>query len=93
MFSFMQKINLVCKNKPRLPKESYFPEGTEFLIKEFDVPIARIPDGANCKYQNWFGGQPRPYSFEYLKVGNNWPATSFEEWIALVKASVVDEAD
>ena len=29
--------------KGRLPKREDFPEGTEFVIKEFDVPLVHIP--------------------------------------------------
>jgi len=73
-------------NKPKaLPKASDFPAGTRFVIKEFDVPLTWIPD---CGWVNWFGGAPRPYDPEALKVDNNWPADSFEEWIKIVEASL-----
>jgi hypothetical protein len=73
---------------PRVPKLSDFPPGTRFVIKEFDVPLASIPAGDQCKWVNWYGGIPRPYDAIWLKVDNNWPAESFEEWIALISASI-----
>ena len=69
----------------RLPKESDFPAGSEFVIKEFDVPLVRMPGGA---WFNWFGGSPRPYDVKSLKVDNNWPAVSFAEWLELVADSM-----
>lgn len=71
--------------KPRLPKISDFPAGTEFVIKEFDVPLARVPGQG---WFNWFGGTPRPYDECSLRVDNNWIAESFEEWIGIIKASL-----
>ncbi len=67
----------------QLPQYSDFPPGTEFVIKEFDVPLARVPGQG---WLNWFGGAPRPYDESALRVDNNWPA-SFEEWIEIVKVS------
>ncbi|MFP8966146.1 hypothetical protein ACKC9G_06185 [Pokkaliibacter sp. CJK22405] len=61
-----------------------FPKGTEFFIKEFDVPLANIPDKG---WVNFFGNKPRPYEVSGLNPGNNWPASSFEEW-----KKVVDES-
>lgn len=61
-----------------------FPEGTQFYIKEFDIPLTRYPDGS---WTNWFNGHERPYDITYLKPGNNWQAESFEEWLAVVEAS------
>ena len=72
-------------NNPQLPKSSDFPPGTEFVIKEFDVPLARVPGQG---WFNWFGGAPRPYDPSYLRVGNNWPAESFEDWVRVVEASL-----
>ena len=69
----------------RLPKESDFPAGSEFVIKEFDVPLVRMPGGA---WFNWFGGSPLPYDEKSLKVDNNWPAVSFAEWLELVADSM-----
>jgi len=68
-----------------LPQASDFPEGTEFLIEEFNVPLARIPDRG---WFNWFGGAPSPYDPSSLKVDNNRPAHSFEEWVQIVKESL-----
>lgn len=69
----------------RLPKSSAFPPGTEFVIKEFDVPLTWVPE---VGWFNWFGGEPRPYDANSLRVDNNWPAESFEEWVGVVKASL-----
>lgn len=68
----------------QLPIRSDFPDEAEFVIKEFDVPLVRLPDGS---WFNWFGGAPNPYDSSSLRVDNNWPADSFEEWIAIVAAS------
>lgn len=78
-----------------IPQPSDFPPGTEFVIKEFDVPLARVPcgeRGVRCEWFNWFGGTPRPYPVDGLKLGNNWPAASFDEWVALVKDSMATAA-
>lgn len=61
-----------------------FPEGTEFYIKEFDVPLAHIPGKG---WLNFFGGNPHAYNVEGLKPGNNWPADSFGEWLRVVEES------
>ena len=71
--------------KSRLPKSSDFPAWTEFVVKEFDVPLARVPGHG---WFNWFGGKPRPYDERALRVDNNWPAESFEEWVRIVEASL-----
>ena len=71
-------------DKSQLPKRSDFPPEAEFVIKEFDVPLVRLPDGG---WFNWFGGTPRPYDASPLRVDNNWPAESFEEWVEIVAAS------
>ena len=55
------------------------------MIKEFDVPLVLVPGGG---WFNWFGGTPRPYDASSLRVDNNWPAESFEEWVGVVKASL-----
>ena len=75
-------------DKPKLPKASDFPEGTAFVIKEWDVPLAWIPGRG---WVNWFGGAPRPYDPSFLKVDNNRPAESFEEWLQIVAASLKSE--
>jgi len=69
----------------QLLKSSDFPPGTEFVIKEFDVPLVRVPGQG---WFNWFGGTPNPYDARSLRVDNNWPAESFEEWVGVVKASL-----
>ena len=51
-----------------LPKKTDFPEGTEFYIKEFDVPLVRMPSN---EWFNWFGGKPKLYDVKNLKPGNN----------------------
>jgi len=68
-----------------LPEAADFPAGTEFIIKEFDVPLVCIPGRG---WFNWFGGSPRPYDVGFLKVDNNWQAESFEEWRAIVEGSI-----
>ena len=75
--------------KSQLPKRSDFPRDAEFVIKEFDVPLVRIPGGG---WFNWFGGAPRPYDESSLKVDNNWPVTSFEEWVGIVAASMAGQS-
>lgn len=74
----------------QLPKEADFPPGSEFVIKEFDVPLVQIPGRG---WFNWFGGSPRPYDVSYLRVHNNWPAASFAEWVEVVAASVTGNSD
>jgi len=72
-------------DNPRLPKASDFPPGTEFVINEFDVPLASVPGKG---WSNWFGGVPRAYDPSFLKQGNSWDADSFEEWVRIVEASL-----
>jgi hypothetical protein len=72
-------------NDAQLPGRSDFPADAEFVIKEFDVPLVRTPNGA---WFNWFGGIPTRYDPGSLRVDNNWPATSFEEWVKIVAASI-----
>src|SRR5687767_5133723 len=55
---YFTRISITEREDARLPESSDFPPGTEFLIKEFDVPLARVP-GRGCF--NWFGGEPRAY--------------------------------
>jgi hypothetical protein len=78
----------LMSDNSQLPKSSDFPPGTEFVIKEFDVPLVRIPGHG---WFNWYGGEPRPYDPGYLRVDNNWPARSFEEWRELVESSLKDK--
>ncbi len=68
-----------------LPKPADFPVGTTFVIKEDDVPLVWIPRRG---WLNWFGGTPRPYEPSFLKVDNNRPAESFEEWVQILAASL-----
>ena len=72
-------------NEPVLPTAADFAPGTAFIIKEFDVPLVQVQGGA-CF--NWYGRTPRPYDVTPLRVDNNWPADSFEEWVALVAESM-----
>ncbi|MBW1694048.1 MAG: hypothetical protein JRJ41_07805 [Deltaproteobacteria bacterium] len=72
--------------KDRLPKLSDFPEGTEFIIKEFDVPLVNIPGKG---WFNWWGSKPREYDVTMLKPGNNWEADSFEHWLRIVEESIL----
>lgn len=55
------------------------------MIKEFDVPLVQIPGEG---WFNWFGGTPQAYEAGSLRVDNNWPATSFDEWVEVVAASM-----
>ena len=79
---------LTMSDKSQLPRQSDFPPGTEFVSKEFDVPLVQIPASG---WFNWFGGTPKPYDPRSLRVDNNWPATSFEEWVAVVAGSISSE--
>jgi hypothetical protein len=54
------------------------------------VPLARIPDEG---WFNWFGAMPQPYNASSLRVDNNWPAASFEEWVEIVAASMPIEGN
>ena len=43
---------------------------------------------------SWWGGVPRPYDPRgRLKSGNNWTADSFEEWAALIAATIKCKAE
>jgi hypothetical protein len=72
----------------RVPRVEEFPPGTRFVIKDFDVPLACVPTRTGVAWVNWYGGAARPYDASRLRVGNNWPAGSFDEWAALVAASL-----
>ena len=61
-----------------------FPPGTVFYIKEFDVPLAHVPEKG---WVNYFGGDPRPYHVSGLKQGNSWPADNFKQWLGVVERS------
>ena len=82
---FLSELVTAMRASRRLPSAADFPPGTEFVIKEFDVPLVRVP---NEGWFNWFGGVPRPYDVKNLKVDNNWPADSFEQWLELVEDSL-----
>ncbi len=79
---FIKISNMIFKKK--LPKKSDFPEGTEFYIKEFNVPLVLTPSN---EWFNWFGCIPREYDVKNLEPGNNWLAESFEEWVRIVDES------
>ena len=83
--SYYVSMSVTMRAKSKLPKRSDFPPGAEFVIKEFDVPLVRLPGG---DWFNWFGGAPRSYDASSLRVDNNWPAASFEEWVGIVAASM-----
>lgn len=68
-----------------LPSRDAFPDGTRFVIKEFDVPLAQVPGQG---WINWYGGHPRPYDVTSLVPGNHWDAGSFDEWLALIRGSL-----
>ena len=59
------------------------------MIMEFDVPLVQVPGEG---WFNCFGAAPQPYNASSLRVDNNWPATSFEEWVEIVAASMAGES-
>lgn len=81
---FLYDNFMLKKNK--LPKESEFPSGTEFYVFEWDVPLSKEPstDNKMVSYFNWYGCQKRSFPVERLKVDNNWPADSNEDWLKLI---------
>lgn len=76
------------EQKPYVPAESDFVQGTEFLVFEFRCPLSKSPTGDSVSYVAWYGGLPSRLDPKYLKVDNNWPADSFESWAALVESSI-----
>lgn len=68
----------------RIPVESDFPEGTEFIVREFDVPITYYPPQG---WHNWFGGTPSEYDATRLTVTNH-DKVLFDEWIKVVEESI-----
>ena len=54
------------------------------------MPLACVPGQG---WFNWFGGAPRPYDVSRLRVDNNWPAKSFEDWLRVVKESLPPAAE
>jgi hypothetical protein len=75
-------------HKPRVPSPDEFPAGTRFVVYEFDLPLACIPENGLAKWISWLSGLPRPFDPSSLKVDNNWPADSYEAWAALIDASI-----
>jgi hypothetical protein len=76
---------MALSDRSPLPKRSDFHADAEFVIKEFDVPLVRVPGQG---WFNWFGGSPRPYDASFLRVDNNWSVKSFQEWVGIVAASM-----
>jgi hypothetical protein len=71
---------------PRLPVATDFPPGTEFVIYEFDRPLANVPGKG---WFTWWGGVARPFNpVGRLKPDNNWNAGTFEEWISVIAATM-----
>lgn len=71
---------------PRLPVVAEFPPGTEFVIYEFDSPLANIP---GTGWVSWWGGVQRPINPRgRLKPDNNWNADSFEQWLGVIEATM-----
>lgn len=69
-----------------LPALSDFPAHTEFVIYEFDMPLANVPGKG---WSSWWGGVERPYDpVGRLKPDNNWTADSFEHWLSIIKATL-----
>jgi len=87
-YALVHKKGVKGLAEPRIPQLSEFSPGTEFMVKEFDVPLARIPKDGRSIWVNWYGGKPHPYDVRMLKGDNNWPAESFEAWVALIEASI-----
>lgn len=85
---YFQKKREKSASKPRVPKLSEFPAGTEFIVKESHVPLARIPGDGNCIWVSWYGGKARPFDVAWLKIDNNWSVKSFDSWAKVVKASL-----
>ena len=72
-----------------LPKESDFPEGTRFLIKDWDIPLSTGSyKGNKALYTSWYGGIPHPHPSETLKIDNNWPADSYTHWLEIIEKSM-----
>lgn len=61
----------------QIPRKEKFPKGTQFYIKEFDVPLVMIPEGNSAIRYNWFGGEVKIYDFSHLKLGSFWEAEYF----------------
>lgn len=87
---YVQKRQKRAKStpKPRVPTLSEFPAGTEFIVKESNVPLARIPGDGHCIWVNWYGGKACPFDVAWLKLDNNWSVKSFDSWEKVVKASL-----
>lgn len=64
-----------------------FPKGTEFYIKEFDVPLANIPSKG---WVNFYGGVPKPYDASSMQLGSFWLAENFDEWLEVIEGSKCD---
>ena len=72
----------------KIPSELDFPKGTRFYIKEYDAPLARVPNGGDVIWYNWFGGEARKYEASNLSQDNSWETESFDEWKNLIIESV-----
>ncbi|MCE9658156.1 MAG: hypothetical protein K8R60_06315 [Burkholderiales bacterium] len=68
-----------------LPTADAFPPGTEFIIYEFDSPLANVPGRG---WESWWGGWGKPYDPRPLKPGNNWLADSFAQWLEVVEETM-----
>jgi len=93
LFAIWQKLtgreeHLRQRITPRIPAEADFPAGTEFMVCESSVPLARVPQDGKAIWVNWFGGVPRHFDVTWLRVDNNQPAESFEAWAMLVADSL-----
>ncbi len=90
MLEFTQRLELIMLKRTELPKETDFPVGTKFYLFEWDVPLSKEPnkDGKTVSYFNWYGGNKKPYPIERLKIDNNWPADSFEQWLHIIEESM-----
>ncbi|MCG7994116.1 MAG: hypothetical protein JAZ06_01685 [Candidatus Thiodiazotropha taylori] len=77
----------------RIPRKKDFPEGARFYIKEFDKPLAMVPEEGSANWYNWFGGKSKRYDVSNLKQENNWEAESFNEWQQLIIKSIIDRSE
>lgn len=72
--------------KRGFPTLADFPAGAQFVIFEHDRPLVHIPVHG---WISWDGGTPSWFDVRVLRIDNNRPADSFDEWIELVRASKV----
>ena len=76
-------------NRKKLPIESDFSRSTEFYIYDWDIPLTKETnnDGIGVQYFNWLDGTKKPFPIESLKIDNNWPAESFNQWVSNINGN------